>query len=184
MKQPPPTLSPLLRSDLQGDLLSTLYLAPSEENSLTDLARRLDAGLTTVHTEVERLATAGLVVDRRVGRSRLVRANVEHPLAPALTELLTLTYGPATLLPRLLRAVRGIERAYLVGPWAARRGGEPGAFPHRIDVVLVGEVPERTAARVSATASKALLRDVAVTVLAPSDWSPDKEPAVELALSA
>ena len=64
-------------------------------------------------------------------------------LAPALTELLTLTYGPATLLPRLLRAVRGIERAYLVGPWAARRGGEPGAFPHRIDVVLVGEIRDR-----------------------------------------
>jgi hypothetical protein len=80
--------------------------------------------------------------------------------------------------------VRGVQRAYLVGPWAARRGGEPGAFPQRIDVVLVGEVPERAVARVSASASKALLRDVAVTVLAPSDWSPDKEPAVELALSA
>ena len=34
------------------------------------------------------------------------------------------------------------------------------------------------------TPDTALLRDVAVTVLAPSDWSPDKEPAVELALSA
>lgn len=65
--------------------------------------------------------------------------------APALTELLTLAYGPATLLPRLLRAVRGIERAYLVGPWAARRG-ERGVPAPRIDVVLVGEVPERTAA--------------------------------------
>ncbi len=184
MKQPPPTLSPLLRSDLQGDLLSTLYLAPGEENSLTDLARQLDAGLTTIHTEVERLATAGLVVDRRVGRARLVRANLEHPLAPALTELLTLTYGPVTLLPRLLRSVRGIERAYLVGPWAARRSGERGEFPPRIDVVLLGDVPQRTAARVSAAASKALLRDVAVTVLAPSDWCPGGEPAVELALSA
>ena len=129
MKQPPPTLSPLLRSDLQGDLLSTLYLAPSEENSLTDLARRLDAGLTTVHTEVERLATAGLVVDRRVGRTRLVRANVEHPLAPALTELLTLTYGPATLLPRLLRAVR--EPIVLDGGHTVQVGASIGAarFP-------------------------------------------------------
>ncbi|MFT3887719.1 MAG: winged helix-turn-helix domain-containing protein [Arachnia sp.] len=184
MKQPPPTLSPLLRSDLQGDLLSALFLAPDEENSLTDLARRLGAGLTTVHTEVERLATAGLVIDRRVGRARLVRANVAHPLAPALTQLLTLTYGPETLLPRLLRTVRGIERAYLVGPWAARRAGTPGAFPERLDVVLVGDVPSRAAARVAATASRALQRDVRVTVFSRAEWCPNSEPAVELALTA
>lgn len=129
MKVPRPSLAPLLRSDLQGELLAELFLHPERELTLTDLARLLEAPLTTVHAEIGRLADAGLVAQRRIGRARLVRAEPEHPLTPALTKLLTLTYGPTAVLPGLLTKVRGLEAAFVYGSWAARRLGEPGPFP-------------------------------------------------------
>lgn len=170
MKQRPPAISPLLRTDLQGDLLATLFLHPEQEYTLTDLAGMLDAGLSTVHTEVERLAEAGLTLERRVGRARLVRGNPEHPLTPSLTELLTLTYGPPAVLPALLKGLKGLEQAYLYGSWAARRLGEPGPFPEDVDVLVIGAVPRRAAARVQAEATEALRREVNLTVLPRDEW--------------
>lgn len=192
MKQPPPTLSPLLRSDFQGQLLSTLFLLPAEERSLTELARHLKAGLTTVHTEIERLTTAGLVKDRRLGRARMVRADREHPLAPALSELLRLTYGPPTLLPEILKDVDALERAYLFGTWAARRAGQPGPFPKNVDVLLVGDVESACVERATSEATAALRQSVRFTIVGPNSWgSPDcaitmsarRSPMLELALA-
>ncbi|AQP46296.1 hypothetical protein BW730_00620 [Tessaracoccus aquimaris] len=170
MKIRPPLLAPLLRSDLQGELLAELFLHPGQESTLTDLATRLGAGLTTVHTEVGRLSEAGLLRERRIGRARLVAADPEHPLAPALTELLTLSYGPTAVLPGLLRGTKGLDEAFVYGSWAARRLGEPGPFPEDVDVLLIGAVSRRTAARLQAEATAALRRDVNLTVLSPSEW--------------
>lgn len=170
MKVPRPSLAPLLRSDLQGELLAELFLHPERELTLTDLARLLEAPLTTVHAEIGRLADAGLVAQRRIGRARLVRAEPEHPLTPALTKLLTLTYGPTAVLPGLLTKVRGLEAAFVYGSWAARRLGEPGPFPEDVDVLLVGDVARRASASVQAEATAALRRDVNLTVVSPSEW--------------
>ncbi len=170
MKQMPPMLAPLLRSDLQGELLAAVFLYPDEDRTITDLARLLGAPLTTVHAEVGRLAAGGLLAERRVGRARLLSANTKHPLAPALTELLTLTYGPTAVLPGLLDGVDGVEEALLYGSWAARRLGEPGPFPQDIDVLLVGTISRRRAARLQAAAAARLRRDVNLTVLNPEEW--------------
>lgn len=169
MKPQPPALAPLLRSDLQGELLAALFLAESEY-TVSDLARHLGAPLTTVHAEVERLAAAELLAERRVGRARVVAADRQHPLAPSLTELLTLTYGPTAVLPPLLRGLPGLERAYIYGSWAARRHGEPGPQPADIDVLLIGRVPRRAAASVQAKAMEALRREVNLTVLPADEW--------------
>lgn len=170
MKPRPPAIAPLLRTDLQGDLLASLFLHPGQEYTLTDLAGMLDAGLSTVHTEVERLAEAELIRERRIGRARLVRANQDHPLTPSLTELLTLTYGPPAVLPAILNGLKGLERAYLYGSWAARRLGEPGPFPEDVDVLVIGEVSRRAAGRVQAEAAEVLRREVNLTVLPRDEW--------------
>ena len=163
-------IAPLLRTDLQGELLATIYLNPDREHTLTDLATVLNAGLSTVHTEVERLATAGLIDERRIGRARLVRPNPNHPLTSSLTEMLTLAYGPPAVLPALLRPVKGLEEAYIYGSWAARRLGEPGPFPEDIDVLLIGTLSRRALGRVQGQATDALRRDVNLTALTRDEW--------------
>jgi DNA-binding IclR family transcriptional regulator len=75
MRSVAPALPPIFRSRLQADILAALLLDPARESSLTDLARRFGAPLSTVHDEAHRLATAGLLAQRPAGRSVMLAAN-------------------------------------------------------------------------------------------------------------
>ncbi|MFZ2237974.1 MAG: helix-turn-helix domain-containing protein [Gordonia amarae] len=94
MRSEAPPILPIFRSQHQAELLSRLFLA-GDEATMTDLARHLDIPLTTLAREADRLERAGLLASRRVGRSRLFRANSRHPASGPLTELLTVAFGLA-----------------------------------------------------------------------------------------
>jgi biotin operon repressor len=89
-----PSLLPLLRSQVQGDLLALLYLHPNSEYSLTEAADEIGASVKTVHTEASRLVKAGYAADRRRGNIRLLRAVTDSVVSRPLTDLLAATYGP------------------------------------------------------------------------------------------
>lgn len=74
-----PSLLPILRSRQQAELLTLLLGNPALELTLTDLARRLDMAYASVHREIERAESAGIVTSRRIGRSRVVRAATTSP---------------------------------------------------------------------------------------------------------
>ncbi len=74
MRSSPPTLLPILRSQVAGDLLALLYLHPEAEYSLTEAASAIGANLPSVHYEVSKLAEGGLIVTRKRGNLRLIRA--------------------------------------------------------------------------------------------------------------
>lgn len=52
MQSPSPPLLPLLRSALQGEILALILLNPGQEWSLTDLASRVGASVSTAQREV------------------------------------------------------------------------------------------------------------------------------------
>src|SRR6266508_2935761 len=58
MRSSAPPLLPLLRSQVQGDLLALLYLRPDREYSLTEAAARIGASVKAVHQEASRLTDA------------------------------------------------------------------------------------------------------------------------------
>ncbi|QAY59951.1 ArsR family transcriptional regulator [Microbacterium protaetiae] len=139
MKASVPLLAPILRSDTQGRLLADLYLNPGVERTGTELARRADATLPTVSREIARLEDAGYVTSRTSGRNKYVQINTAHPLFAAMADILTYSYGPLAVLPKVLKDVRGLTSAYIYGSWAARLAGEPGRDPHDIDVLAIGD---------------------------------------------
>lgn len=170
-------LLPILRSPLLGELLAWIYLHPDEACSLTDLAKRLDTSQSTVSREADRLAAAGLIREERRGNLRLVRADLESPLARPLTDLLTLTYGPAAILGELLATVHGVAEAYIYGSWAARYTGEPGPLPRDVDVLVVGTADEDDLFDVARAAEQRLGREVNVHRVAAKLWtSPGDDP--------
>jgi len=148
-------LLPLLRSAVQGKILATVYLSPEREFSVSELARLADASLKATAQEVDRLATAGLLADRRSGNQRLVRRPEPGRIITPLTELLAATFGPLPVLAEELRGVPGIEEAFIYGSWAARASGVPGGPPNDVDVLAIGvpslddldDVAERASAR-------------------------------------
>jgi DNA-binding transcriptional ArsR family regulator len=170
------SLLPLLRSPLVGELLAWLYLHPEERYSVTELARRLGASQSTVSREADRLAEATLVLDERRGNLRLLRANVDTPLARPLGELLALTYGPAAVLGEVLGRVDGIDVAYVYGSWAARYAGEAGPPPRDIDVLVVGAADDDDLADAASAAERRLGREVNLHRVSARAWRSGSDP--------
>lgn len=169
-------LLPVLRSPMLGELLAWLYLHPEQQYSVTELARRFRVSQSTVSREVDRLAEAELVLDERRGNLRLLRANVDSPLARPLGEVLALTYGPAAVLGELLAAVNGVDEAYVYGSWAARYAGEAGPPPRDIDVLIVGAADEDDLAEAARAAEHRLGREVNVHRVSARAWRAGTDP--------
>lgn len=138
-----PPLLPVFRSRQQAELLALLLGDPVLELSLTDLATRLGTPYPSVHREVERAEATGLVQSRRVGNTRLVRANTASPYFDGLAQVLTRAFGVPTVLAEALRSVNGITSAFVYGSWAARFLGSEGQRPvEDIDLLVLG-LPDR-----------------------------------------
>jgi DNA-binding transcriptional ArsR family regulator len=167
-RPPAPPLLPIFRSKQQAELLADVLGDASREESLTDLASRLGIPLASVQREIERAEKAGLVESRRVGKTRLVRANDASPYYEPLVELLVRSFGVPRVLGDALGDVDGIDAAYVFGSWAARWSGEDGPRPvGDIDVLVLGD-PDRDALYVvAADAGHRLGREVQVTIREP-----------------
>jgi len=176
MRMVAPPLAPFLRSNTQGEILALLLLNPDDALSFADVARAVDAPTSVVHKEVSRLVEAGVLVDSRQGRSRLVRANPQYRLLRPLTELITGTYGPVPILTRELAGISGIDAAYIYGSWAARYEGDAGTQPRDIDVLVVGDAARTQLNDASTAAEERLHAPVNITKVSPIAWAASEDP--------
>lgn len=116
-----------------------LLLHPDEEYGLSDLATRIDVPVSTLHREVVRLESAGLITSRSLGRNRLLRADLTHPASQPLARLLEVTFGPRAVIAEEFD-ITGAAHVIIFGSWASRYTGTQGRPPQDIDVLVVGEV--------------------------------------------
>ena len=168
-KAPAPPLLPLLRSRLQAEILTLVLLGPGQEWSLTGLASRTGASVSSVQREITRAEQAGVVRSRRLGNARLVEA-AESPLTGPLTELLLRSFGPRQVLAEELEHVEGVEQAYLFGSWAARYEGEAGRPPADLDLLVIGSPDRDELDDAAQRATGRLAREVNVTIRSPAWW--------------
>jgi hypothetical protein len=191
----PSWLLPLLPSRATGALLALLYLHPDKDYSLAEAGRLIAASPKVMHTEADRLITAGLVREARRGRARLLRAETSGPVSRPLTDLLAVTYGPLPVLTDLLSEVAGVDQAFIYGSWAARYLGEPGPVPKDVDVLAVGTASDDDLYEAARKAEQRLAREVNISGVSPQYWEkPDpadsfmrhirKRPLVKLELAA
>jgi DNA-binding transcriptional ArsR family regulator len=165
-----PGLLPLLRSRTQGELLALVLLHPEREYTITELAAEVEVTPTTVMREVDRLATSGILADRKVGRSRLVRARTDTPLYGPLSDLMAVSFGPVPVLTEALAGLDGVQQAYVYGSWAARYIGEPGPPPADVDVLVVGDPDADALFDLAEDASRRLRREVNVHRVSAESW--------------
>jgi hypothetical protein len=170
MKRQPPSLSPLLRSDSQGLILADLFVDPTQEHSLSQIALSSGTAVPTVMREVDRLVDSGFALDRKIGATRLVRANGEHPMFGVIRELVLYAYGPIAVLTPILNDVNGITKAYIYGSWAERVTGIPGLDPGDIDVLLISKLSSFETYEIGKRASDIMKRAVSVNNLSEEEW--------------
>jgi predicted nucleotidyltransferase len=184
MRSAAPALLPVFRSPLQASILAALLLNPGNEYSLTDLAQRFSTPLSTVHGEVTRLADAGLLLRRHVGRSAMVRANLDNRLVEPLTELLFLSWGPLQVVADEFAQLDGAERVLIFGSWAARYLEQPGPPPHDLDVLVVGQPRREDVYDAADQAQKRLGMPVNPVIRAGDAWRKAIDPLVRQIQSA
>jgi hypothetical protein len=175
MRSSAPPLLPIFRSQLQGELLAAVLLS-QDEQSISDLAARLDAPVATVQREVTRLAKAGILTTRRTGHMRLVRGDRSSPIIEPLTDLVLRTFGPVAVLAHELGDVAGVEGAEIFGSWAARYQGESGGPPGDIDVLVIGQPDRDELYDAALRAERALRREVNTVIVSRQRWNAGNEP--------
>jgi DNA-binding transcriptional ArsR family regulator len=169
-RRPAPSLLPILRSQQQGEILALLLSDPDLELSLTEIAARTRAAHPSVYREIQRAEQAGLVTSRKIGNTRLVRANTTSPYYRGLAEVLTRAFGVPAVLAEVLHDVSGITAAYIYGSWAARHEGQAGQRPvGDIDVLILGDPDRDKLYAALSTAEQRLARPVQPTIRDP-DW--------------
>lgn len=179
MRSQPSALAPVLRSDAQARMLAVLLLHPEQERTASELARQLELPLTTVHGEVQRLLTAGILTSRDVGRSKLLRANPDNRMVAPLTELVLTSFGPDVVVREEFGALEGALEVLVFGSWAARFHGQTGPLPADVDVLVVGS-PDRGAVYDAADrAQERLGFPVNPTVVSPGRWAADDDALVQ-----
>ncbi|MBN6034547.1 ArsR family transcriptional regulator [Amycolatopsis sp. 195334CR] len=166
-----PSLLPLLRSRMQGELLALVLLHPDREYTITELAEACGVTPTALLREANRLAEGGILEERRVGRSRLVKARTDTPIYQPLSDLIAVTFGPMPLLGEALSDLPGVHEAYIYGSWAARYSGEPGPPPGDVDVLVVGSPDQDALFDLAEHASRRLGREVNVHRVTPEAWA-------------
>ncbi|MHB1474246.1 MAG: ArsR family transcriptional regulator [Dermatophilaceae bacterium] len=178
MRTSAPPLLAVFRSQLQGELLARVLLSPGQL-SMSDLARVLDAPVSTVAREVLRLVGAGLLTTRRVGRARLVAGNDDNPATGPLRELVMIAFGPKQVITEEFSDLPGVHELFIFGSWAARYHGEAGPPPGDVDVLVVGH-PDRDAVYDAANRSQERLgREVNPVVVKPQQWQEAVEPFLQ-----
>jgi predicted nucleotidyltransferase len=171
MKVAAPSLAPILRSDTQGRILARLFTDPDGAYSLSQLAEWAGSSMPTVQREVRRAEDARILRSEKIGPTRLVRVNSEHPLHDAVRRIVLATYGPPALVAREFEHLDNADAVLLFGSWAARYLGEPGRAPNDIDVLVVGS-PDRDAVDDAAErVERALGMPVQATVRTRSQWT-------------
>lgn len=170
MKISAPTLTPLLRSDTQGLMLAALYLDSMREFTLSELALVSKTSVASVMRDVDRLVEAEYLLERRVGRSRLVHVNDDHRLTRSVKELVLYSYGPQVVIHRIIEGVTGISEVHIFGSWARRLNGLAGPDPKDVDVALVGKMSMRELTELSTEASIQIGREVNMQVVSEAEW--------------
>lgn len=183
MRAEAPSLMPILRSQQQAELLTLLLLHPGTEYSITELSEKLSVPLTTVQREVNRFLEAGLITERRAGRTREVSANPNSRYARPLTELLTLAFGPHVVIGEEFADLPATGVA-IYGSWAARYSGVPGPAPADVDVLIIGEPSRPDIYDAAERAEQRVGFPVNVTLSSPGRWAAASDALIQQIRSA
>ncbi|MGH8828210.1 MAG: hypothetical protein ACRDVZ_11580, partial [Jiangellaceae bacterium] len=167
---PPSAMLPIFRSEAQARLLAWLLLDTDREQPISKLAPVAGVAQPNTLRELNRLVTSGLLIERRAGNTRLVRANTASPYFAPLVAILARAYGPASVVPDMFADVAGVDQVVLIGSWAERLLGTPGPPPRDVDVVVIGDPGRRALRAVNRELEERLDQPVQVTAVSADEW--------------
>lgn len=159
-------LSDLLFGAYRKKVLSQLLLHPDADYHVRELARLTGTVPGTLHKELARLASAGLLLRKEQGNQVRYQANRQCPIFSELAGLLRKTTGAAELLTEALAPLEP-PLALIFGSVA--RGTEVVASD--VDVLVVTDHGFGEVVRALHAAQTELGREINPLVYTPVEWS-------------
>jgi len=150
-----------LRSELRRKLLTFFYVNRSARAYVRQLAGELQVDSTNLSRELARLQREGLLHSEIEGRQRYYCLNRRYPFLKPLFSMLQGSIGVQPALKSAVKAVPGIESAWLFGSFAKNEADAASD----IDLLIVG-LPNQSllASRIRAT-EKILRREINYIIL-------------------
>lgn len=168
-----PSLLPIFRSQQQAELLALIFGDDTVEHTMGDLSERTGVPYPSVHREIERALAVGLVSERLVGRTRVIRADATSPYFAGLSDVLVKAFGAPWVLGDALTGIAGVQSAHIYGSWAARYLGHVGERPvGDIDLLVLGNPNREEVYAAASSVERRLGRPVQVTIRS-ADWLAD-----------
>ena len=154
----------------RAETFRLLFADASRELHLRELVRQSGLTLGSIQAEVSKLLDAGLLLDRRDGNRRYVRANSAHPVFADLHNLVLKTAGLRDVLLEALAGLEGIRIALVFGSVAA--GAEQAGSD--IDLLVIGEVGLRVVSPRLRIATERLGREINPVVMSAEEFSRER----------
>jgi DNA-binding transcriptional ArsR family regulator len=127
-------LDALITSKTRIRLLVKFFLNPAMSAYLRELAEEFGESTNAVRVELNRLSDAGILESESKGNVVLYKAKTSHPLFSEIKSIVNKYTGVDRVVEDVVRRMGKVERAYLVGDYAA--GKDSGI----IDLLLLGKV--------------------------------------------
>ena len=111
----------------------------SHQNSgyLRSLAKDFEESTNSVRVELNRLTDAGLLLQEDEGKTKIYRANDQHPFFSEISAMVSKFLGLDELMERIVKRMGEVEKAYIVGDYA--QGIDSGT----VEMVLIGKNLDR-----------------------------------------
>ncbi|REG91502.1 winged helix-turn-helix domain-containing protein [Algoriphagus antarcticus] len=113
------------------------FFSHANSSYLRSLAKEFDESTNSVRVELNRLAEAGLLVSKEEGKTKLYKANEEHPFFNEIKNMVSKFLGLDDLMERIVRRMGEVEKAYIVGDYA--KGIDSGT----VQMILIGKDLDR-----------------------------------------
>lgn len=109
------------------------FFAHANSGYLRSLAKEFDESTNSVRVELNRLTEAGLLVSEEEGKTKVYRANKQHPFFSEITNMVSKFLGLDDLMERIVKRMGEVEKAYIVGDYAL------GVDSGTVNMILIGK---------------------------------------------
>lgn len=97
------------------------------------MAKEFEESTNSVRVELNRLTDAGLLVTEDEGKTKIYRANQQHPFFTEIKNMVSKFLGLEDLIERIVRRMGEVEKAYIVGDYAM------GIDSGTVEMILIGK---------------------------------------------
>lgn len=154
----------LITSKTRIKLLLKFFLNRQTKSYLRSLASEFGESTNAIRLELNHLEKAGLLCTSVQGNKKMFFANLNHPLADEIKNILKKCIGIDQIIKQITSQIRTLEAAYLTGDFAI------GHDSDIIHLLLVGNNSDREyIERLIRKAESFISRSIKYTILTPEE---------------